>query len=70
MHDFPDRSAKELFQASIKLMKGQKFRYFMLLLGYVPWLLLSAFLLFIPALFVMSQMYTAQAFFYKNLTEK
>ncbi|MCR5178434.1 MAG: DUF975 family protein [Lachnospiraceae bacterium] len=70
MHDFPDRSAKEIFLASIKLMKGQKFRYFMLILGYIPWLFLSAFLLFIPALFVMSQMYTAQAFFYRNLTEK
>ena len=68
MHDFPDRSAGELLRASMKLMKGQKLRYFLLLLGYVPWLLLSAFLLFIPALFVMSQMYTAQAFFYRELT--
>ncbi|MCR5675139.1 MAG: DUF975 family protein [Lachnospiraceae bacterium] len=68
LHDFPEKAVPDLFRASAKLMRGHKGQYFLLLLSYVPWLMLSAMLFFIPALFIISQMYAAQTAFYQNLT--
>ncbi len=68
LHDFPDRSVTELFAASAKLMQGHIGQYFLLFLSYLPWLMASAFLFFIPAPFIISQIYAAQAAFYQALT--
>ena len=67
LHDFPERRVPELFGASAKLMRGHIGQYFLLLASYIPWLLISAMLFFIPALFIMSQMNAAQAAFYQRL---
>lgn len=70
LHDFPERKASELFAASARLMKGHIGQYFLLLLSFLPWLFLSVLLFFIPALFIMSQMYAAQTAFYQSLTNR
>ncbi|MCR5094397.1 MAG: DUF975 family protein [Lachnospiraceae bacterium] len=70
LHDFPERRPLELFQASVRMMRGHKMTYALLFLSFLPLFLLSALLFFVPVLFVISQLYVVQAGFYRALTKK
>ena len=67
LQDFPRRSVKELFSASVRLMQGQKLRLFLLTLSFLPLFLLSGFLMFIPLFWLMPYYRATRAAFYKDL---
>lgn len=67
LHDFPDRSAKEILATSRRLMKGNKFRLFYLNISYLPLYLLGVITLFIPLLWVGVYRNAANCAFYQDL---
>ena len=67
LHDFPDRSAKELLTTSRTLMKGNKGRLLLLYLSFIPLYLLGFITLFIPLLWVSVYRYATVAVFYQDL---
>lgn len=67
LHDFPERSAKELLATSRHLMQGNKLRLFMLHVSFIPLYILGVITLFIPLLWVSVYRYATTAVFYQNL---
>ena len=67
LHDFPDRSAKELLATSRLLMRGNKFRLFYLNVSFIPLYILGAIALFVPILWVSVYRYATTCAFYQDL---
>ena len=67
LHDFPDRSAKDLLSTSRKLMQGKKGKLLLLQLSFVPLYLFGIITLFIPLLWISVYRYASVAVFYQNL---
>jgi uncharacterized membrane protein len=70
LHDFPDRSAKEILSTSRRLMKGNRLRLLYLYVSYIPLYILGVLTLFIPLLWVSVYRYATIAVFYQNLISK
>lgn len=69
LHDFPDRSAKEILTTSRRLMKGNKFRLFYLNVSFIPLYLLGFITMFIPLLWVSVYRSASTCAFYQDLME-
>lgn len=69
MLDFPHYSVGELIKLSSNIMKGHKFRLFVLELSFFPLLLLSLLSLGIGALWVAPYMKVTYVFFFLNLMQ-
>ena len=67
LHDFPDRSAKELFLTSKNLMQGNRLRLLFLNLSFIPIYILGIISLFIPLLWISVYRYASVAAFYQDL---
>ena len=67
LQDFPERSAIELLYMSRELMRGNRWRLFILLMSFLPMFLLSIVAFFIPMLWVSAYMQATQANFYREL---
>ncbi|MCR5670866.1 MAG: DUF975 family protein [Butyrivibrio sp.] len=70
LHDFPDKSAKELLSLSRRLMKGNKFRLFYLNVTFLPLYIFGVITLFIPLIWVSVYRYATTCAFYQDLVEK
>ncbi|MFC7395313.1 DUF975 family protein [Scopulibacillus cellulosilyticus] len=70
MKDNPDYSITEAITASRKLMNGHKWHFFLLLLSFIGWWILSIFTLFIGLLWLLPYIFTSWAKFYENLLDK
>ena len=67
LHDFPDRSAKEILATSRHLMQGNKFRLFYLNISFLPLYLFSCIALFVPLLWIGVYRYATTCAFYQDL---
>ncbi len=67
LHDFPDRSAKEILATSRHLMKGNRFRLFYLNVSFIPLYILGAVAMFVPLLWVSVYRYATTCSFYQDL---
>lgn len=70
LHDFPNYSVKELLLFSNKIMKGYKWKLFLLLLSFVPLLLAAILSLGIGLLWVEPYMNTATTEFFLELMRR
>lgn len=68
--DNPQMSAKETVDLSVKLMKGNRWKYIFLSLSFIGWMILSILTLGIGFIFLFPYMSVAMAFFYENLAGK
>lgn len=66
----PNLSAKEALAQSKKMMKGNKWRLFCLEFSFIGWILLSMLTFGIGMVFLAPYMITAEACFYKVVSEK
>lgn len=67
LHDFPDRSAKDLLLTSRNLMQGNRLRLLCLNLSFIPIYILGIISLFIPLLWISVYRYASVAAFYQDL---
>ncbi len=67
LHDFPNYTVKELLTMSRKLMKGNKGRYFYMMVSFLPMILLSFVSCGIALLWVAPYMNTAYTEFFLDL---
>ena len=67
MLDFPSMTAREIYEKSWELMKGQKLRYLGLQLSFIPVIFLSMFTFGIALLWVIPYMSLTGTNFYLNL---
>ena len=67
LHDFPERSAKELLRSSRKLMQGNKCKLLALYLSFIPMYLFGILTLFVPLLWISVYRYASMAVFYQKL---
>lgn len=67
MFDYPQFTVHEVYQKSIQIMKGNKIRYLLLQLSFIPWFLLSMFTLCIPLLWVVPYMNMTNTNFYLDI---
>ena len=67
MLDFPNYTVKDIFKNSIDVMKGNKMRYFLLDLSFIPWLFLCIFTCGIGLLWVIPYMNMTSTNFYLDL---
>lgn len=67
LHDFPDRSAKEILSTSRHLMKGNMFRLLYLHISFIPLYLLGVITLFVPLLWVSAYREATVCAFYQDL---
>lgn len=65
--DFPNYSIKQLFQTSSNIMKGQKMKYFLLELSFIPLFILAIFSLGLGMLWISPYMYNTETNFYLDL---
>ena len=65
--DYPDSNASKLLKRSIEVMKGNKCRYLLLQLSFVPSILLSFFICGVSLLWVIPLMNITSANFYLDL---
>lgn len=65
--DNPDMSADEAINLSMKMMDGHKCQLFLIILGYIGFVLLSSILLFIPLLWLVPYYYAVQTKFYEEV---
>jgi uncharacterized membrane protein len=70
LHDFPERSAKELLLTSRNLMQGNRLRLLYLNLSFIPLYILGVVSLFIPLLWISVYRYASVAAFYQDLIAK
>ena len=70
LHDYPDRSAMELLQASRGMMRGERLKLLTVYLSFIPMALLGIITLFLPLLWVRAYLETTLAAFYKELVSK
>lgn len=69
LHDFPNYSVKELLTTSRKLMKGNKGRFFYLMVSFLPLMLLSMLSCGIAFLWLIPYMNATYAEFYLDLMQ-
>ena len=69
LHDFPNYSAKELLITSRRLMKGNKGRYFYLIVSFIPLMLLSLLSCCIALLWLIPYINATYAEFYLDLMQ-
>ena len=67
LHDYPDRSAKELLAYSKTLMQGNKFKLFYLHVRFIPLIIFGCLTFFIPLLWISVYRYATLTAFYQNL---
>ena len=67
--DFPDKSAWNLIKLSHRIMKGHKWRFFLLELSFLPLLILCALSFGIGSLLVEPYMQITYTFFFLNLMQ-
>jgi uncharacterized membrane protein len=67
LKDRPDFSAIDALRMSAKMMKGHKTNYFLLLLSFIGWAILSFLTLGIGVLFLQPYIYTTTAHYYEDL---
>ena len=70
LHDFPERSVKELFATSRRLMKGNRLSLLYIYISYIPLYLFGIITLFIPLLWISVYRYTTVTVFYQDLISK
>ncbi len=70
LHDFPNYSARELLSMSRKLMKGSKGRFFYLMAGFIPLMLLGSLSCGIAFFWLMPYINTACSEFFLDLIQK
>ena len=68
MIDHPDLPAKEAIKTSIRLMKGNYWRYLKLLISFIPLYILSVFTCYIALLWVVPYQGITEIFLYRELT--
>lgn len=69
LFDFPDKSIKELVNLSFWLMKGQRLRYFLLVISFLPLEILGLISCGLGLLWVRPYKYATYACFYLDLTK-
>jgi uncharacterized membrane protein len=69
MNDHPEMSAQEAIKTSSELMQGNKWKYFLLNLSFIGWILLGIITLGIGLLWVYPYMLAASANFYEDLKQ-
>lgn len=67
LKDYPELSANQAINLSMKMMEGRKFDLFYLYLSFIGWGILALFTLGIGYLWLMPYMYTSMASFYQNV---
>lgn len=67
LHDFPDRSAKEILLTSRRLMYGNRFKLLYIYVSFIPLYLFGVLTFFIPLLWVSVYRYATVAAFYQDL---
>jgi uncharacterized membrane protein len=70
MVDHPEIGALEAINRSKEMMRGQKWKYFKLLLSFIGWYLLCIITLGIGFLWLIPYIYATQAAFYEDLREQ
>ncbi len=70
LHDYPDKSAKELLRFSKDMMKGHRFQLFYLHVSFIPLILFGVITLFIPLLWISVYRYATLTAFYQDLIVK
>ena len=70
LHDFPDRSAKELLLTSRNLMNGNRLKLLYVNISFIPLYVLGVISLFIPLLWISVYRYATIAAFYQDLIAK
>lgn len=65
--DYPELSANQAINLSVKMMKGHKFDLFYLELSFIGWGILSVFTFGLGYLWLMPYMYTSMAAFYQDV---
>ena len=70
LKDYPELSANQAINLSMKMMEGRKFDLFYLYLSFIGWGILALFTLGIGYLWLMPYMYTSTAAFYQNVKEE
>ncbi len=65
--DNPEMSGAEALKASVRLMRGHLWKYFLLQLSFVPLMLLSVFTLYIGLLWLVPYMQMADVMFYLDV---
>ncbi len=67
LHDYPDRSAKELLAYSKSLMQGNRLKLFCLHISFIPLIIFGCLTFFIPLLWISVYRYATLTAFYQNL---
>ena len=67
LKDYPELSANQAINLSMKMMEGRKFDLFYLYLSFIGWGILALLTLGIGSLWLMPYMYTSMASFYQNV---
>lgn len=67
LKDYPELSANQAINLSMKMMEGRKFDLFYLYLSFIGWGILALFTLGIGYLWLMPYIYTSMASFYQNV---
>jgi len=67
LHDYPDRSAKELLAYSKSLMQGNRFQLFYLHISFIPLIIFGCLTFFIPLLWISVYRYATLTAFYQDL---
>ena len=67
LKDYPELSANQAINLSMKMMEGRKFDLFYLYLSFIGWGILALFTLGIGYLWLMPYIYTSLASFYQNV---
>ena len=70
LHDYPDKSAKELLSYSRDMMRGNKFKLLYLHVSFIPLFIFGIITLFIPLLWVSVYKYATLTAFYQDLIVK
>ena len=70
LQDYPELTPREALKISREMMRGNKWRLFVLDLSFIGWILLSIITLCIGMLLVTPYMQIASAFFYEDLKAK
>ncbi len=69
LHDFPDRSTKEILATSRRLMKGSKLRLFYINVSFLPLYILGCIAMFVPLLWIGVYRYATSCAFYQDLIQ-
>ena len=67
LKDYPELSANQAINLSVRMMKGHKFDLFYLYLSFIGWGILSVFTLGLGYLWLMPYMYASMAAFYQDV---